>query len=49
MAKVRPANEAGSGVPHAYRLELSSRPTQSLFYREMVDISEIEGKINTTV
>ncbi len=47
--EVRPANEAGLGVPNAYRLELSARPTQSLFYREMVDISDIEGKINTTV
>ena len=47
--EVRPANEAGIGVPNAYRLELSARPTQSLFYREMVDISDIEGKINTTV
>lgn len=47
--EVRPANEAGNGIPNAYRLELSSRPTQSLFYREMVDISDIEGKINTTV
>lgn len=47
--EVRPANEAGIGVPNAYRLELSTRPTQSLFYREMVNISDIEGKINTTV
>ena len=47
--EVRPANEAGLGVPNAYRLELSACPTQSLFYREMVDISDIEGKINTTV
>lgn len=47
--EVRPANEAGIGVPNAYRLELSSRPTQSLFYREMIDIRDIEEKINTTV
>jgi len=47
--EVRPSNEAGIGVPKAYQLELSARPTQSLFYREMVDISGIEGKINTTV
>ncbi|MCR5757241.1 MAG: hypothetical protein K6F95_04975 [Selenomonas sp.] len=47
--EVRPGNEAGIGVPNAYHLELSARPTQSLFYREMVDISGIEEKINTTV
>jgi hypothetical protein len=46
--EVRPANEAGVGVPNAYRLELSTRPTQSLFYREYVDLSEVEGKINIT-
>ena len=45
---VRPANEAGLGVPNAYRLDLSTRPTQSLFYREYVDLSEVEGKINIT-
>lgn len=46
--EVRPANEAGIGVPNAYRLELSTRPTQSLFYREVVDLSDIENKINIT-
>ncbi len=45
--EVRPANEAGLGVPNAYRLELSTRPTQSLFYREFVDLSGVEGKINS--
>ncbi len=44
--EVRPANEAGIGMANAYRLELSSRPTQSLFYREMVDLSNIEGKFD---
>ena len=44
--EVRPGNEAGIGIPNAYRLELSTRPTQSLFYREMVDLSELEGKVN---
>ena len=46
--EVRPGNEAGIGVPNAYRLELSTRPTQSLFYREMVDLRDIEDKLNVT-
>ena len=46
--EVRPANEAGLGMPNAYRLDLSTRPTQSLFYREYVDLSGVEGKINVT-
>jgi hypothetical protein len=46
--EVRPANEAGIGMANAYRLELSSRPTQSLFYREMVDLSNIEGKFDVS-
>jgi hypothetical protein len=44
--EVRPANEAGLGMPNAYRLELSTLPTQSLFYRELVDLSSVEGKID---
>ena len=44
--EVRPANEAGLGMPNAYRLELSTQPTQSLFYRELVDLSSVEGKID---
>jgi hypothetical protein len=42
----RPENEAGPGAPNAYRLELSARPTQSLFYREGVDLSKVERKIH---
>ena len=42
----RPENEAGPGAPNAYRLEISARPTQSLFYRGGVDLSKVEGKIH---
>ena len=40
------ADEAGLNVPKAYRLDISSRPTQSLFYKELADIIGLEGKIN---
>lgn len=40
------ADEAGLNVPKAYRLDISSRPTQSLFYKELADIIGIEEKIN---
>ena len=46
--EVRPSNEAGLGMPNAYRLELSTWPTQSLFYRELVDLSGVEGKIDVS-
>lgn len=41
---VRPSNEAGDGVPNAYRLELSTRPTQSLFYSGGVDLSYLSHR-----
>ena len=44
--EARPDNEAGPGVPNAYRLELRARPTQSLFYQNEVDLSKAEGKIH---
>ncbi|SDF99937.1 hypothetical protein SAMN05216584_101212 [Selenomonas sp. WCT3] len=44
--EARPDNEAGPGVPNAYRLELRARPTQSLFYQSDVDLSKAEGKIH---
>ena len=44
--EVRPDNDAGPGVPNAYRLELRARPTQSLFYQSDVDLSKAEGKIH---
>ena len=44
--EIRPDNEAGPGVPNAYRLDLMARPTQSLFYQNDVDLSKAEGKIH---
>ena len=42
----RPANEAGAGIPNAYKLDLSLRPTQSLFYVQGVDLREAERKMH---
>lgn len=42
----RPENEAGAGMPNAYRLDLMAGPTQSLFYRGDVDLSKAEGKMH---
>lgn len=41
--EVRPANEAGKGVPNAYSLELSSYPTQSLFYAGGMDFTKLQN------
>lgn len=41
----RPANEAGAGIPNAYKLDLL-RPTQSLFYVQGVDLREAERKMH---
>lgn len=40
------ADKAGLNAMNAYSLDISSRPTQSLFYRDLVDIIGLEGKIN---
>ncbi|SHK86220.1 hypothetical protein SAMN05216582_12130 [Selenomonas ruminantium] len=44
--EARLANEAGIDAPGAYKLELSTHPTQSLFYKEYIDFRELENRIN---
>ena len=44
-------NHRGSGtprstVPEAYRLEISARPTQSLFYQSSPNLHLLEGRIH---
>lgn len=42
----RPENEAGPGAPKAYQLDLTTKPTQSLFYEEGADLAKAEGKVH---
>ncbi len=42
---VQPSNHS-PGVPDAYNLELSIRPTQSLFYEQGADLREVRERID---
>ena len=42
----RPENEAGPDAPKAYQLDLTTKPTQSLFYKEGADLTKAEGKMH---
>ena len=37
--ETRPDNDGGPGVPKAYALNLSTKPTHSLYYDQQVDIA----------
>ena len=38
--ETKPANDGGPGVPKAYALTLDSRPTHSLYYNHLVDLTK---------
>ena len=38
--EVRPDNDGGPGVPKAYALTIDSKPTHSLYYNYLVDITK---------
>ena len=42
----RPENEAGPDAPKAYQLDLTTKPTQSLFYEEGADLTKAKGKMH---
>ena len=42
----RSAIEAGPDVPKAYQLDLTTKPTQSLFYEEGADLTKAKGKMH---
>ena len=44
--EVRPDNDGGPGVPKAYALSLDSKPTHSLYYNYLVDLTKARTLID---
>ena len=44
--EVRPDNDGGPGVPRAYALTLDSKPTHSLYYNYLADITKARNLIH---